>query len=46
VFGAGLNVGLTYLPWKTQIDFHWMQEFEAVDRFEGNFFTLTAGLQF
>jgi hypothetical protein len=44
VYGAGLNAGLTYVPWLGQIDFHWMHEFEAIDRLEGDFYTLTLAI--
>lgn len=46
VYGLGLQGGLTYLPLNGQLTFKWMQEFEAEDRFEGDYFTLTAVLPF
>jgi hypothetical protein len=46
VYGLGLQAGLTYLPWKGSLTFKWMHEFEAEDRFQGDFFTLTAALSF
>ena len=46
VYGLGLQAGLTYLPWNGQLTFKWIHEFEAEDRFEGDFFTLAAALPF
>jgi hypothetical protein len=46
VYGLGLQAGLVYLPWNGQITFKWTREFEAEDRFEGDFYTLTAALSF
>lgn len=46
VYGLGLQAGLIYLPWNGQLSFKWIHEFEAEDRFEGDFFTLTAYLTF
>lgn len=46
VYGLGLQAGLIYLPWDGQLTFKWMHEFEAEDRFEGDFFTITAALTF
>jgi len=46
VYGLGLQAGLIYFPWNGQMTFKWMHEFEAEDRFEGDFYTLTAALPF
>jgi hypothetical protein len=46
VYGLGLQAGLIYLPWNGQLTFKWMHEFEAEDRFEGDFLTITAALTF
>jgi len=46
VYGLELQAGLIYLPWNGQVTFKWMREFEAEDRFEGDFFTLSAALPF
>jgi len=46
VYGLGLQAGLIYLPWNGQLTFKWTREFEAEDRFEGDFFTLTAAMPF
>lgn len=44
VYGVGLNAGLTYLPWLGNIDFHWTHEFNARDRFEGDYYILTLAI--
>ena len=46
VYGLGLQAGLIYLPLGGQLTFKWTREFEAEDRFEGDFYTLTAALTF
>ncbi len=46
VYGLGLQGGLTHLPLNGQLTFKWMREFEAKDRFEGDFYTLTATVPF
>lgn len=46
VYGLGLQAALIYLPWNGQLTFKWTREFEAEDRFEGDFFTLTAAVPF
>lgn len=46
VYGIGLQASLTYVPWKAQLSFHWLHEFEAEARFEGDFFTLTVAASF
>jgi hypothetical protein len=46
VYGLGLQAGLIYLPWQGQLTFKWIREFKAEDRFEGNFFTLSAAYTF
>ncbi len=46
IYGIGLQGSLTYLPWKAQLSFHWLHEFAAEDRFEGDYFTLTLAASF
>ncbi len=46
VYGLGLELGLIYLPLGGQVSFRWIHEFEAEDRFEGDFLTLTAAFSF
>jgi hypothetical protein len=46
VYGIGPEVGLIYLPWEAQFRFRWIHEFEAEDRFEGDFLTFTAAFSF
>ena len=40
VYGFGLQGSLTYLPWGTNLSVHWVHEFKAEDRFEGDFYFL------
>ncbi len=46
VYGIGLQAQLIYAhaPCTVDISFQWMHEFEAEDRFEGDFLTLTIGM--
>lgn len=46
VYMAGPEFGLIYLPWGAQVTLRWLHEFEAEDRFEGDFITLTAAFSF
>jgi hypothetical protein len=46
VYGIGLEAGLAHIPWSAQLTFSWLHEFEAEDRFEGDFFTLTIAKSF
>ena len=46
VYMAGPELGLMYLPWGAQVSLRWLREFEAEDRFQGDFITLTAALSF
>jgi len=46
VYAMGLQGSLTYLPWKTQLSFHWLHEFKAQARFEGDFFNLALATSF
>lgn len=46
VYALGLQAGLAYLPWDSQLTFKWTREFKAEDRFEGDFYTLTAAFPF
>jgi len=46
VYGLGLQGSLTYLPWGANLSLHWMHEFEAEDRFEGDFFFLSGAIKF
>lgn len=36
VHGVGFQLGLTYVPWKALVNFHYFNEFAAEDRFEGS----------
>lgn len=46
IYGIGLQGSLTYLPWKAQLSFHWLHEFKAEDRFEGDSFNFTLAMSF
>jgi hypothetical protein len=46
VYGIGPEVGFVYLPWEAQFKVRWTHEFEAEDRFEGDFLTVTAAFSF
>ncbi len=46
VYGIGIEAGLTYLPWEGQASLKWAHEFEAEDRFEGDYIQLTVGIPF
>jgi hypothetical protein len=46
VYMAGPQVGFAYLPWGAQVTLRWLHEFEAEDRFEGDFISLTAAFSF
>ncbi len=46
VYMIGPEFGLVYPPWGAQITLRWLHEFEAEDRFEGDFITLTAAFSF
>ena len=46
VYGIGPEVGIVYLPWEAQFKVRWTHEFEAEDRFEGDFLTFTAAFSF
>ena len=46
VYGLGVQGSLTYLPWGANLSFHWLHEFEAEDRFEGDFFFLSGSIKF
>lgn len=36
VHGVGFQLGLTYVPWKAVLNFHYFNEFSSQDRFEGS----------
>lgn len=44
--GLGLHGSLIYLPWDASFSFQWMHEFQVEDRFEGDFFLLSAAFTF
>jgi len=46
VLGLGPELSLIYLPWRAQLNFRWIHEFDAKARFEGNFFNLTLAAAF
>lgn len=46
VYGLGLQGSLIYMPWGANLSFHWMHEFKAKDRFEGDFFLLSGTIPF
>jgi hypothetical protein len=46
VYMAGPQLGLAYLPWGANVTLRWLNEFEAEDRFEGDFISLTAAFSF
>ncbi len=46
IYGIGLQGSLTHLPWKAQLSFHWLHEFKAEDRFEGDSFNFTLAKSF
>jgi len=46
VYMAGPQVGFAYLPWGAQVTLRWLHEFEAEDRFEGDFVSLNFALTF
>lgn len=46
VYMAGPQVGFAYLPWGAQLTLRWLHEFEAEDRFEGDFVSLNLALTF
>lgn len=41
VHAIGFQLGATYLPWKTGLSFHYLHEYGAEARFEGDYFNLT-----
>ena len=43
VYGAGGQVGLTYVPWNGMLTFKYLEEFGARNRFEGQLATFTMG---
>jgi hypothetical protein len=46
VHAVGGQLGLTYLPWQTVLNFHGLYEFAAQDRFQGHAFGLNLAKQF
>lgn len=46
IYAIGLQGSLTYLPWRMQFSFHWLHEFKAQARFEGDFFNLALAASF
>jgi hypothetical protein len=45
-YSIGLQGSLTYLPWGVNLSLHWMHEFEAEDRFEGDYIFLYLSASF
>jgi len=46
LYGAGGQVGLTYLPWEAAATFKYTRDFGVEDRFEGDNFTLNFAVAF
>ena len=46
VHAAGLQAGLTHVPWNAVLTFHYLYEFEAKDRFQGESLGLNFALKF
>lgn len=46
VYMIGPQVGFVYLPWGAQVTLRWLHEFEAEDRFEGDYISLSAAFSF
>ncbi len=46
VHAAGLQLGLTYLPWQASLTFRGVYEYAAEDRFEGSSFSLNFAKKF
>ena len=46
VHGVGFQLGLTYVPWKAFVNFHYFNEFAAEDRFEGASWGLNLAIGF
>lgn len=46
IYGAGPQIGLIYVPWNAAATAKWQHEFEAVNRFEGDNFTLNFAVGF
>jgi hypothetical protein len=46
VHAVGAQAGLTYVPWNAVLNFHWLYEYAAKDRFEGQVFALTLAKKF
>ena len=46
VDAAGLQVGLTHVPGKWALNFHYFYEFDAEDRFQGQSIGLNFGIKF
>lgn len=46
VYMVGPELGFIYVPWGAQISLRWLHEFEAEDRFEGDFISVTAAFTF
>jgi hypothetical protein len=46
VHAAGVQLGVTYVPWMAFVTAHYVHEFRAEDRFEGQMATVTFGKKF
>lgn len=46
VHGVGLQVGATYVPWKALLNFRYLYEYGATDRFQGQSFGLNFAIHF
>lgn len=43
---AGVQIGLTYVPWNAAVNFHYLYEFASEDRFQGQLAVLSAAVKF
>ena len=46
VHAAGLQLGLTHVPWNLAVNFHWFHEYAARDRFQGDVLGLSIAKKF
>ena len=46
VHAAGVQVGLTHVPWNASMTFHYLYEFDSKDRFQGESIGLNFALKF
>ena len=46
VHAAGLQIGLTHVPWNATFNFRYLYEFDSKDRFQGESFGLNFAIKF